>query len=49
MNGLLNRPRKADIRLKPDCLPHRINKEKLLVDRQYSVIEVQLVKKSFES
>lgn len=48
MNNLLNRPRKADIRLKPDLLPHGIDKEALLVDRQYCVIEVpilQLVKK----
>lgn len=48
----MNRPRKADIRLKPDFLPHRVNKETLLVDRQYSVIEVpilQLVKKYIES
>lgn len=43
INDLLNRPRKADTRLKQDFLPHRINKETLLVDRQYSVFEVPIL------
>lgn len=48
MNGLLNRLRKADIRLKPDFLPYRINKETLLVDTSimlYCLPILQLVKK----